>query len=679
MHKLIPIVLVLLITIPFAFSSTDLTLNLDSNQIGINQVFSGTLDIDLDDSIDSNSLIDFYINDNFAYAVSLKDALKGQSISITKESYKDTNTNVNSVDYDFERAGKLINAALKFDDNANKLTITNNLSFKIEGINNPDQVSIDLNNDGIIDYTYKGELINKFEDLDKSNLAGKTEPESYTSIEAEGLSSYCVETIVKPSSSYKIITIAKKGEGWSSSVPLSGTISDTLLSSPSCGSDDTGCCTFSQKTSSQEVSCNLKKIYDSEQKVYLCLFVLTGNMDELPFEIGYFKDSSVKKSYINGKLTDKNFFIYGQRQLFNTVLNTKVEVQKEYVELKKILNTSSPTLPIAIYSKSAGIVRLSDVKFQYKTDVPITLSTFTKLTYTPELINNKTISIQLNKLLNLTSTEISEDSEIYAVFNGETSNTENFDVVEGARLLIQKTTENAYLGQNVEFAAHSDEDITYAVWDFGDNATATGEKVSHIYSKEGTYTVSLTVRDDLNISSTASTTITVANLKDSLVFLVTDTYERLKSINEKIASSSDKEVLSYLDLVNQMQGFSANLTLINNSVISTLSGNLTGTALDTKLMSIKTQLDDIRSKLITDFSVSSVSFTPKAYDSSQIPSSVTLGRDEDQFQERVLKAQESASVSGIVYTLTLSHLGSESKQVIVKKTASGGGKYYELI
>ncbi|MFC4405511.1 glycosyl hydrolase family 18 protein [Haloarchaeobius iranensis] len=65
-------------------------------------------------------------------------------------------------------------------------------------------------------------------------------------------------------------------------------------------------------------------------------------------------------------------------------------------------------------------------------------------------------------------------------------------------------------GTAVEFdASGSEGDVSSYEWAFGDDATATGEVVSHAYENEGEYTVELTVTDGSGASDTATDTLTV--------------------------------------------------------------------------------------------------------------------------------------------------------------------------
>src|SRR5205823_9193764 len=73
----------------------------------------------------------------------------------------------------------------------------------------------------------------------------------------------------------------------------------------------------------------------------------------------------------------------------------------------------------------------------------------------------------------------------------------------------------------VDGTASSDSDgtITSYAWNFGDSGTATGVTANHTYTAAGTYTVRLTVTDNLGGVANTTRTVSVSNV------VTADTYK----------------------------------------------------------------------------------------------------------------------------------------------------------
>jgi PKD repeat protein len=66
-------------------------------------------------------------------------------------------------------------------------------------------------------------------------------------------------------------------------------------------------------------------------------------------------------------------------------------------------------------------------------------------------------------------------------------------------------------------------EIIEYLWDFGDNNNATGKVVAHSYNKPGSYTVTLTVKDNENLTTTATQRVTIRKIPSTVVITASPT------------------------------------------------------------------------------------------------------------------------------------------------------------
>ena len=100
--------------------------------------------------------------------------------------------------------------------------------------------------------------------------------------------------------------------------------------------------------------------------------------------------------------------------------------------------------------------------------------------------------------------------------------------------------------ETITFDAGSSTDpdgiITSWQWDFGDGIRTTGKMVTHVYSSTGTYTVTLTVSDNLGLTDTTTRTITVSeNQPPQAVMDISGNLIEGDTITFSAARSSDPE------------------------------------------------------------------------------------------------------------------------------------------
>ena len=130
----------------------------------------------------------------------------------------------------------------------------------------------------------------------------------------------------------------------------------------------------------------------------------------------------------------------------------------------------------------------------------------------------------------VTSADAAADAAVLAELNVASEALTGMSATEQSQVLnwgMSQATNNAapvadpsgpYTGsegtgvQMTDGSVDSDGAIVAWLWDFGDGTTSTAQSPSHTYEDEGTFTVNLTVTDDLGAIGAATTTATIANV-----------------------------------------------------------------------------------------------------------------------------------------------------------------------
>jgi PKD repeat protein len=104
-----------------------------------------------------------------------------------------------------------------------------------------------------------------------------------------------------------------------------------------------------------------------------------------------------------------------------------------------------------------------------------------------------------------------------------------------------------FTGVSVTFTNQSTDDGTFtSAWNFGDGSTSTDASPAHSYAASGTYTVSLTVTDTGNLSSTITHQITIVNRAPTASFTMKGVVQPGEDIGlANNSSDQDGQVTSY--------------------------------------------------------------------------------------------------------------------------------------
>lgn len=739
-------VLLLLVGIIFAcFVCAEVSVQLDSSAFGPNQKLRGSVSFNFTDPLDKGSLFIFEVNGVTYDNTTLEaiNSLKGPFLTIPAN-YEATGPNVKRVTSYFSDKGSKIEAMLDLSENKinhiNQFRDITALEFDVIGESDagsyPKNVRVDIGNDGLVEYTFKGALTGGFELVNDSYLADD-DPDSYVAINGANSTTYCEKIKLVPSSKYKIGVFARKTteDAWK--------LKGSITTEPRINCDKNNCCEFNVGTTFSESQCEITyDVSDANKDYYICTYVDKGDGAKSYFEIGTDTDPKYVYGYYNGGQVTRDYYIRAywakfEERLMSSSHVSGIETNLESFVGKPGCTDSCLVVPINITSDSKGKVSLDNLKLQFETTSGmITVISFMPVEYTPERYAN--VSVQKLPLTNFedifTPNEYGNDYLFSVELGDDLSEIVKFNVSHVPSVVINLKEDYAYVGQPFDFmgyntkAYETNKTIESYFWDFGDGTNTTGVNVSHTFTKGGTFEVSLLATDEDGLTGEGSLKIMVLGLESTLGDEINSSKimieERIKAI-EKDTTTLDtaKSLGIYDDLVNglnqiknlEIQYNSGNLVNCNNGELDTgetgvdcggscsacVNNTLSCTSNDNctidqvctsgicvaslptgqvVLDDLKVQLDQVMSSLPLGMKVDMIGFDGRVKSASDVPTASVLGVSPvDNFELSVVTAQDNVQVNAESRLVTVYYTGKEDIFVLVKKDVIGTGTVYEVI
>ncbi len=543
----------LLATLVSATEDLDFYLDLDYDQYGPNQTFYGNIVINSTGNLSGGTLFRAYIdNDNNPRdSNTLLELLEnsGASYDSTEAYYEIQGNRRSSLTLEFTGAGYDV---VGIEVGNEVISVNMTLLGQIRSGSYPTYVTLDIGNDGIAEWQHSGDVTGWTNAYYPTGITGN-EVATHMNIVTRD-SEYCNDINLNvnellDSTRIRINARARRASG----DPTGGNLTASI-DGPGIREE----CDLPEPVSFnnyENLFCDVINDEPEDGEYEVCIYSTAGDYDRTYYEI-----PSYNRWY---------YFLNVNQTRYDYRLNTSVNVSGE--RLADALNeyyddcdyygerNDLCLVPINVSTASSGAVTINNIRFIEEDGT--TTTSFYDLNYVPEkIIVNNRLNVPLNGFDNLFTPSSFGNHTLRIESGGEDDEVE-FSVTDVPTAVISASS--SYSAPNYEIRFSSSESraiqghrITLWSWNFGDNSSSSSQNPSHSFYSEGTYRVSLVVKDDRGImSSPAYFNIVVGSWEEVLDNWINDTLSKINNANNFYLSAEGevKEVYGnayYDSLIN---------------------------------------------------------------------------------------------------------------------------------
>lgn len=459
-------------------------------------------------------------------------------------------------------------------------------SFLVSGGGGP--LYIDADNDGVYDYKYRGAISSYSPEIYPAYVDSSVVTDGFAIVNGNGNQKRCSNFNISFDKLYNesvvVIFANVKKEASGSDLTLG-------IDTKTC---DVNSSIISNSTY-QSVSCNVTLTNLGASSYTVCAYVKDG--------------SSLSTYYRLPSRAEKNYFsltIKKAQYVEDISGGGVVSDEKIKNKINKFLSscTSNCVFVLNLSLASSGEVYVSNILVRDSSGIEYN-SFYDIFKLEDYLVLAGLYKLQLSKMPGLIS-PASKGLYNLEISYGSLRSQTSFNVSDVPVGVIDASSKEGVIGGDFEFSAARSSSVNGKIvkymWDFGDGSTASGDKVSHTYSKNGEFVLTLYVEDIKGIlSPPTKTNIKISTFDEALPSYINDTRNTLGSSRDYFEGSSGelKEVLEAMSYDRDLRAYSNNITALEKQYYGNL--NLS----DEQKRNIYNSLGNIRKNLINhvDFSV----------------------------------------------------------------------------